>query len=57
MQTGRAIARISGPNGNRRGRVNIPESWILIGIVTAIPVAGLIAALIAAKVPSNRADT
>lgn len=37
--------------------MNIPESFILIGIVTAIPVAGLVAALIAARVPANRADT
>ncbi|MFQ5529587.1 MAG: hypothetical protein ACE5FP_04495 [Gemmatimonadota bacterium] len=36
---------------------NIPESFILIGIITAIPVAGVIAALIAARLPSNRADS
>jgi len=37
--------------------VNIPASWILIGIVTAIPVAGVIAALVASRVPANRSDT
>lgn len=37
--------------------VNIPESFILIGIVTAIPVAGIVAALIAARVPANRPDS
>ena len=37
--------------------MNIPDSWILIGIVTAIPVVGVIAALIAARVPADRADT
>ena len=37
--------------------MNIPESFILIGIVTAIPVAGVIAALIAARIPANRSDT
>lgn len=37
--------------------MDIPESWILIGIVTAIPVAGVIAALIASRFPADRADT
>jgi hypothetical protein len=37
--------------------VHIPESWILIGIVTAIPVAGLVACLIAARLPSERPDS
>lgn len=37
--------------------MNIPDSWIVIGIVTAVPVAGVIAALIAARVPADRADT
>ena len=37
--------------------MNIPESFILIGIVTAIPVAGIVAAVIAARVPANRPDS
>jgi hypothetical protein len=36
---------------------NIPESYILIGIITAIPVVGVVAALIAARIPSKRADS
>jgi len=36
---------------------NIPESFILIGIITAIPVAGILVALIAARIPSKRADS
>lgn len=35
----------------------IPESYIIIGIITAIPVVGLIAALVAARIPSTRADS
>ena len=36
---------------------SIPESFIVIGIITAIPVAGVIVALIAARIPSTRADS
>lgn len=58
--TGRA-RRVLSPRHRVRAtgasRVNIPDSWILIGIVTAVPVAGVIAALIAARVPADRADT
>jgi len=37
--------------------VNIPESFIIIGIVTAIPVAGIVASLIATRVPATTPDT
>ena len=37
--------------------MNIPESFILIGIVTAIPVTGIVAALIAARIPANTPDS
>lgn len=36
---------------------SIPESFIIIGIITAIPVVGVIAALVAARIPSKRADS
>jgi len=35
----------------------IPESFILIGQVSLIPLAGLVAALVASRIPSLRADT
>lgn len=36
--------------------MNIPESFVIIGIVTAIPVAGIIAALIATRIPATTPD-
>ncbi len=36
---------------------NIPESFILIGIITAIPVVGVIAAIVAGRIPSSRPDS
>lgn len=39
------------------GMSSIPESYFLIGIITAIPVVGLIAALVAARIPSTRPDS
>ncbi len=35
----------------------IPESFILIGQVSLIPLLGIVAALIASRIPSLRADT
>lgn len=36
---------------------SIPESYFLIGIITAIPVVGLIVALVAARIASTRPDS
>jgi F0F1-type ATP synthase membrane subunit c/vacuolar-type H+-ATPase subunit K len=35
----------------------IPDSFILILIVLAIPVIGLVAALVASRIPSRRSDS
>ena len=35
----------------------IPESFILLGLVSMIPLAGIVAALVASRIPSLRADT
>lgn len=35
----------------------IPESFILLGQVSLIPLAGIVAALVASRIPSLRADT
>lgn len=35
----------------------IPESFILLGLVSLIPLAGVVAALVASRIPSLRADT
>lgn len=37
--------------------MSIPESFIIIGIITAIPVAGIVASLIATRVPATTPDT
>lgn len=37
--------------------MNIPESFIIIGIVIAVPVTGIVAALIASRIPANTPDT
>lgn len=39
------------------GMSSIPESYFIIGIITAIPVVGLIVALVAARIPSTRPDS
>ena len=35
----------------------IPESFILLGVVLAIPVLGIVAALIASRIPARRPDS
>jgi len=35
----------------------IPDSFVLITIVLAIPVVGIIAALVASRIPSRRSDS
>jgi hypothetical protein len=35
----------------------IPDSFVLITIVLAIPVVGLVAALVASRIPSRRSDS
>lgn len=35
----------------------IPESFILLGLVSLIPLAGIVAALVASRIPSLGADT
>jgi hypothetical protein len=35
----------------------IPDSFVLITIVLAIPVVGIVAALIASRIPSRRSDS
>jgi hypothetical protein len=35
----------------------IPDSFVLLGIVLAIPVLGIVAALIASRIPSRRPDS
>ncbi len=35
----------------------IPDSFVLIAIVLAVPAVGLIAALVASRIPSRRADS
>jgi hypothetical protein len=37
--------------------MQIPESFILLGLVCLIPLAGIVAALVASRVPSLRADS
>jgi hypothetical protein len=35
----------------------IPNSFVLIAVVLAIPVVGLVAALVASRIPSRRSDS
>jgi hypothetical protein len=35
----------------------IPDSFILVGLVSLIPLAGIVTALVAAGIPSLRSDT
>jgi hypothetical protein len=35
----------------------IPDSFVLIAIVLAVPAIGLVAALVASRIPSRRADS
>jgi hypothetical protein len=35
----------------------IPDSFVLITIVLAIPVVGIVAALVASRIPSRRSDS
>lgn len=41
----------------RRSHEVIPDSFVLITIVLAIPVIGIIAALVASRIPSRRSDS
>ncbi len=41
----------------RRSLEVIPDSFVLITIVLAIPVVGIIAALVASRIPSRRSDS
>ena len=53
----RAFGRRGRQTFERRSLEVIPDSFVLIMIVLAIPVVGIIAALVASRIPSRRSDS
>jgi len=53
----RAFGRRGRRTLGRRSLEVIPDSFVLITIVLAIPVVGIIAALVASRIPSRRSDS
>jgi len=53
----RAFGRRGRRTLGRRSLEVIPDSFVLITIVLAIPVVGIVAALVASRIPSRRSDS